>query len=55
MIFVLLSLAFVFLVWYFIRDAYRVIARRITLEARIYEKGPARFCWPFLPRTRPIR
>lgn len=54
-IFVLLSLAFVFLVWYFIRDAYRVIARRITLEARIYEKGPARFCWPFLPRTRPIR
>lgn len=41
-IFVLLSLAFVFLVWYFIRDAYRVIARRITLEARIYEKVPAR-------------
>lgn len=41
-IFVLLSLAFVFLVWYFIRDAYRVIARRITLEACIYEKVPAR-------------
>ncbi len=39
-VFVILSLAFLFLVWFFIQDVYQVIARRILLEARVYEQVP---------------
>ena len=50
-VFVLLSLAFLFLVWFFIQDVYQVIARRILLEARVYQQVPVqRFL--FLIRVR---
>lgn len=39
-IFILLSLLFIFLLWFFLFNMYVVVSRRIFLEALIYEKVP---------------
>lgn len=53
MISILISFIFIFSVWYFLQNTYKVISRRIFLESRIYEKvSYQKFL--FLIRTRKL-